>query len=108
MPRVAASFWSGRLSKWWTYAGWADPEPGEWADSAMLDNLRRLLRRVLVGLLGHRRLALEVLGDRRGGRLPLEPLGLPGIGRRRPPVAHRPHEVDHRDEVPEAEDRRPR
>src|SRR5215472_15579324 len=59
---------------------------------------------VVVGFPGHDGFLFEIECCRRGLRSPLESGGIPGIVRCGLAVTHRPEEVDHRQEITDAED----
>src|SRR6266704_1177386 len=90
IPSEAASRCCSRLSKWWARVA------GALAGTGIL-----LPVRVLVGAPGDDRRGLEVLRRRRRSRLPFEADHAPRVGRGVATVAHRPDEVDERNDVPD-------
>src|SRR5260221_3592139 len=101
MPRVDASICCPMLSKWCCRYGWC----GVWPCGCSV-NADLMARSVLVRPARHDRRGREILGRRRRGNLPLEPARAPGVrpGERR--VLERPDEVDHRNQIADAQDRR--
>src|SRR5262245_56380336 len=99
IPRVAASrCWTGE-SKWCacTAVPACDAAAAVEAASARMGRLLRL--RVFVRAAGDHRRGREVLGRRRRGGLPLQADDAPRVRGGVRPVAHRPDEVDERNEV---------
>src|SRR5687767_3442580 len=117
MPSVEASACCAMSSKWcWSFGWWACDDsmscglPGPWmatrpgrpcvgACEYPSDNSNLLARRVLVRAVRHDRRHREVLGGRRRGDLPLEPLGAPRVVRRLLALEERVREIDHRQHV---------
>src|SRR5881396_2698853 len=75
-----------------------------WATAAACSAMNRLAARVGVGLAADRRGGREVVAGRRRRRPPLEAGGVPRVLARRLAVAQRPEEVDHRQQVADAQD----
>src|SRR5205085_2670924 len=127
MPSVLASFCWCRSSNWcatrsWPFPPWmsscglaygasrpARSAPRASTSTALLgawSGKRHLDLVVRVRLFGHDRHLAEVVRRRRGGRLPLEPGGAPGVvaGALAPP--QRPDQIEQRQAVADGEDRR--
>src|SRR5687767_15210000 len=104
IPSVAASCCCVSESKWCCCAGWcACPCGSAWAAAAS-DNFDLPLR-ILVGALGHHRLHVEIVRDRRRLRRPLESGGVPRIVARLFPVVERGNQVDRDEHVADRKDR---
>src|ERR1700730_6401096 len=101
MPNVDASRCWSRSSKWCCSATW----PLAWplCNVGLLPGGDPGVRRVLVRLLLDHHRIVEIVGRRRRGGFPLEPLRAPRIGPRLPAVEQRVEEVAERQHVADAE-----
>src|SRR6267154_4576246 len=108
MPRLAAFFCCSSVAKWCRSAGFSCACSSTAAGLVCNGNLHLLklwlLRNlaylvVVIGFPGHYRIVVEVESLRRRVGLPLQAGGVPWVRRGRLAVAHRPHEVDHGQQV---------
>src|SRR6266852_8124996 len=110
IPRLAAFFCCSSVAKWCRSAGFScacsSTAAGLVCNGDLL--LLRLLRNLahLVAVIcfpGHDRLLVEVEGRGRRVGLPFQTGSVPWVRRSRFAVAHRPHEVDHGQQVADGE-----
>src|ERR1041385_6724984 len=105
MPSEDASRCCSMSSKWCWSAGWVATAG---LVCALSDNGHLLYVFVIVGRAMHDGRVLEVVRRRRRGGLPLQAGGAERVVPGALAVAHRPRQVDHRQQVADTQDRRAR
>src|SRR6266852_7130515 len=103
MPRLAAFFCCSSVAKWCRSAGFSCAGSSTTARLVCNGDLLRLRYLahlvVVIGFPGHDRLLFEVEGRGRRVGLPLQAGGVAWIRRSLFAVSHRPHKVDHGQQV---------